>query len=241
MPETAQARIERSEVLRYLGYAGQDIAAELSASIDEAIAACSRELEPHSVWSTYRLSRHTEEGRTLVAVDGTALVLRDASIVAYLQGADRCALIACTLGMAGDRRLRQLGMVDPLSQLLYDAAASALVESGAEAVSRDIERWAAGQGMHTGYRFSPGYADFSLSVQPQLLAALDATRRLGMTVTDSMMLVPSKSITAVVGIYPGTVPDRAARKTCAGCPCLGHCAWRLHNTTCHSEPREPLA
>ena len=51
-------------------------------------------------------------------------------------------------------------------------------------------------------RYSPGYGDLPLSVQPALLDALDAGRRLGVTLTESLLMVPMKSVTAVVGIGP---------------------------------------
>ena len=50
------------------------------------------------------------------------------------------------------------------------------------------------------HRFSPGYGDLPLSVQPAFLAALDATRRLGITLTSSFLMVPTKSVTAFVGV-----------------------------------------
>ena len=48
--------------------------------------------------------------------------------------------------------------------------------------------------------FSPGYGDWDLSHQGEVLDLLDATRRMGLSLTQAGMLVPEKSITALVGI-----------------------------------------
>lgn len=53
-------------------------------------------------------------------------------------------------------------------------------------------------------RYSPGYADFPLSAQRELLALLDAPRKVGVSLTDSLLMVPSKSVSAVIGVRKGT-------------------------------------
>ena len=55
-------------------------------------------------------------------------------------------------------------------------------------------------------RYSPGYADFPLAAQRELLALLDAPRKVGVSLTDSLLMVPSKSVSAVIGVKPATAP-----------------------------------
>ena len=56
------------------------------------------------------------------------------------------------------------------------------------------------QGKYIRPRFSPGYGDFSIQHQKAVLAMLEASKRIGVTMTDSYMLTPTKSVTAVIGI-----------------------------------------
>ena len=49
-------------------------------------------------------------------------------------------------------------------------------------------------------RFSPGYGDWALSAQRELLRMLDASRTVGVSLTDTMLMVPSKSVSAVIGV-----------------------------------------
>ena len=82
-------------------------------------------------------------------------------------------------------------------------------------------------------RFSPGYGDLPLMVQPAFLAALDATRRIGLSVTKNNLLVPTKSITAVIGLFDQLLPDAGARDACAACQLRADCQFRKKGITCH--------
>ena len=76
-----------------------------------------------------------------------------------------------------------------------DATASALIESFCDYVNDFIV-----DGKDAAMRFSPGYGDFDLQYQPHILNFLDAHKKIGISLTDSLMMVPTKSVTAIVGI-----------------------------------------
>jgi cobalamin-dependent methionine synthase I len=48
-------------------------------------------------------------------------------------------------------------------------------------------------------RYSPGYGDWNLDVQPEILATLDSGR-IRLTSNISHILIPEKSVTAIIGI-----------------------------------------
>jgi hypothetical protein len=70
-------------------------------------------------------------------------------------------------------------------------------------------------------RFSPGYGDFPLGLQPKLLGVLDAERRLGLTVTPAHLLLPRKSVTAVIPFLPENRFAAITAAACAGCDATG--------------------
>ena len=82
----------------------------------------------------------------------------------------------------------------------------------------------AAEGLTLRPRFSPGYGDFPISCQRALLRALEAPKRIGLTATETMMLTPTKSVTALVGLSPEAAPCRPG-----GCRACGKadCAFRL--------------
>jgi cobalamin-dependent methionine synthase I len=49
-------------------------------------------------------------------------------------------------------------------------------------------------------RYSPGYGDFPLTAQRELLSLLDAPRKVGVSLTDTLLMVPSKSVSAIIGV-----------------------------------------
>lgn len=91
-------RVNRAEALRYLGYAGQALDAEMEARIDKNIAACEREARPGFVFRSFPIET-CEQGVRLV---GSSLVLEGVDIARHLKGAAECAVFACTLGMANE-------------------------------------------------------------------------------------------------------------------------------------------
>lgn len=229
-------RLDRAEALRYLGYAGQELDEGLRVRFEQLADACERALRPACVHATFDVdeARSCWDGdEPRVALAGSPLMLEGRSIAAHLRGARKAALMACTLGAASERELRKHAALGPVDALLYDAAASALVEAAANAAEAAIVEEAADEGLHANFRFSPGYGDLPLTVQPAFLAALDAPRRIGLTVTEGNLLVPTKSITAVVGLFDRPLPSATARDACASCQLRPNCQLRKKGITCH--------
>ena len=84
------------------------------------------------------------------------------------------------------------------------------------------------------WRFSPGYGDCPLTAQRSIVDALNATRLIGLTVTPTSLLMPTKSVTAVIGLFDGEVHDAQSRPTCNICRMREHCRFRAAHTTCYS-------
>ncbi len=235
------ARIRVGEVLRYLGYAGQELTEELRGRIEDVAARCDAELDPRWVWQAFPVQALPADEGPGRAVVGTALVLRGSSIASYLEGATHAALLACTLGAPCERALRRLGATDPVAQVVYDAACGDLVEWGCDRACEEIAAWAASRpaALACGERFSPGYGDLPLDVQPVFLDVLQAGKRLGLTASADDLLVPTKSVTAVVGLYPerGAAARTRDALGCAACNLRATCALRRRGTHCHRHDR----
>ena len=134
---------------------------------------------------------------------GGALAVRSAHLARNLRGCDRAFLFAATLGAGVDRLVRGREAVGEMADAaLLQAAAGELADALCEDVVAALARDPAVAGCALRHRFSPGYGDLPLSVQPAFLAALDATRRLGIALTSSFLMVPTKSVTAFVGVEP---------------------------------------
>ena len=221
------ASVNRAEVLRYLGHAGQEMTDALSARIDDGIDRCLDVCQPAGTFRIFDIGHAGDGGVTLEG----GPELRGHDIAAHLAGSTQVALVACTLGLACEREITRLGIVSPLDQAVFDAAASALVERAADAAEARVMEVAAQRGLFCTDRFAPGYGDLPLDVQDGILRALDASKRLGMNATPSHMLVPSKSETAVIGLADAPQPHRTDRM-CGVCGLADFCTIRHTGRTC---------
>ena len=203
------------DVLRYLGHRGQTLTPELGERIVRMSERCEEVARPARVWRGFAPE---------------ALALPGDDIATHLEGAVEVVLMAVTLGHGIDRELLRLSHTDPLDQVIFDACATAAVERLADACEAQIRATAHERGLYCSWRFSPGYGDLPLDVQPLVLARLDAARRLGITLTPSNLMVPTKSVTAIVGTHPTPQPGLAS--SCSACSLRPHCALRERGVTC---------
>ena len=123
---------------------------------------------------------------------------------------------------------RQVQARDFADALLLDGFGGAYVEAGCNAAEREIA--AKLPGKYLTDRFSPGYGDLPLDVQSPLLALTDATRRLGVTLSESNLMNPLKSVTAVIGL--SDTPQQARIRGCDFCAMRTRCNLRKAGKTC---------
>ena len=219
--------VDRQEVLRYLGYHGQELSDELYGRIDSVTASCLEIAKPRATIAVYPVQDVRADE---VLLDSCTLRLTGSDIAGHLYDATQVALFAATLGHGVDRELRRLSLTDALGQVIFDSVATALVERAADAANAHIRAYAASLGAFTSWRFSPGYGDLPLAIQGDFLRAIDAGRQLGITLTPSNLMVPTKSVTAVVGIHP--TPQPGLESSCSICSLAEFCTIRATGRTC---------
>ena len=211
------------EALRYLGVRGEP-EAELLRIMSALADRLAARVTPHSVWRVFPVSV-TADG---AALDGAGLVLPGELAVKTLAPCSRAAVFLCTLGAGFETLFRAEQARGMDRAVMLDALGSAYVETGCDAAEAEIA--ARFPGEYLTDRFSPGYGGLPLSLQPDICALLDARRRLGVQVTDSFLMVPSKSVTAVVGL--ADTPQPARVRGCGVCSLREHCPYRKGGTSC---------
>ena len=197
----AEIVIDRKEALRYLGYGAQMPSAEVLRLLEEEEEILRQAMACRACFTQVAIERR--EGQILLgelAADSRALWKNLASC-------EQAFLFAATLGSGVDRAIARAERRSSAAGVVMDALASAAIESVCDRLCAELASGTAG----VEPRFSPGYGDLPLSFQRELMARLDASRRIGLTLTDSMMMAPTKSVTAIMGIYP----QRAC--TCPSC------------------------
>lgn len=112
-----------------------------------------------------------------------------------LSGCREAFVFSVTLGHGVERLLNKTSLLSAADFFIYDAVGSALAESVCDEAEKIIKG-----NIKCKPRFSPGYGDFPLSVQKDVLSLAGAERLLGITLTDTCLMIPQKSITAILGI-----------------------------------------
>lgn len=215
--------LDIKEALRYLGV--QDPPApQLLAQAREVAAQLTARLEPRYLYRVFPLERRAEG----IALAGSGVTLTGALAEKMLSQCGQAALLGCTLGQEFDRLLEETQRRDMARAVMLDACGGALVEAGCDRAEKELKDRLPGRYLTD--RFSPGYGDLPLALQRPICAALEAGKRLGLYVTESLMLNPVKSVTAVIGI--SHTPQMARIRGCEHCAMGETCALRRRGTSC---------
>lgn len=136
--------------------------------------------------------------RALFKVDECPVPLTGECIKRHLQGCEHLLVCAATLGGGFDGTLRRLQLTDMAGAVFLDSLAGEYLERFCD--ESDAEIIGQAQEQVQTARFSPGYGDFPLNVNRDIITVLNASIRIGLCTTDDYILTPQKSITGIVGV-----------------------------------------
>lgn len=215
-------KTDKSLIYRYLNICGEPDPAS-SERIDTLCGSMEAVLTPGYVFRVFPLME--EENGFLLGEHGP--LLNGHSAKRLLTGCQRAAVLTATLGFAFEKMLSAAQKRDMAEAVILDACASAYIETVADEAEEEIKKRAGG---YLTDRFSPGYGDLPLSLQPELIRLADAEKRLGVHVLDSMLLTPVKTITALIGLAES--PRPAMVRGCAYCSMQKTCPYKKGTGHC---------
>jgi len=177
--------VELPKVMQYLRMGGVAPEGALADRIAALLADARAEMRPRRTWLRMKTpQRWLDESR--------ALSLR-------LSGCPEVYLACGTIGASYDAFHRRVSVKSGADALIVQAIGAAAVENVMDSIE-DCIRAELSPGETLVTRYSPGYADFPLSEQRTLLGLLDAPRRAGVSLSDDFLMIPSKSVSAVIGV-----------------------------------------
>ncbi len=216
-------QINLDEALRYLGISG-NVPDDIRIRAQRTASALTERIQPRYCYRVYLLSR-SEDGFTIpeagISLSGNTSAL-------MLSQCNQIIFLACTLGTEFDALLRAEEARDMADAVILDACGSALVEAGCDQAGEELSRLFPDRFLTD--RFSPGYGDLPLSLQPAVCTALNASRRLGLSVTDHFLLNPIKSVVAMLGV--SDQPQRMRVRGCSFCSMYQACPLRKGGMSC---------
>lgn len=215
-----QVEIDIKEVYRYLGY-GTDAPDERIAG---TIGECIREVEAASQLRSFcrgfsfsRKGNADGDASFEGNADGDAPIANVSRIDAaaieiggiHIESSDlarhlgSCAYVyvfGATIGIGLDRLIARASISEMTKATIYQAVGAAYIEAYCDVINSELDRIAAAGGKGTRPRFSPGYGDFDITYQKDIFKLLDLTKHTGISLTEGMLMTPSKSVTAIVGV-----------------------------------------
>jgi hypothetical protein len=117
-----------------------------------------------------------------------------------LRTCDRIVLFAATVGIELDRRIARYSRLSPVKAVLLQAIGAERIESLCDTFNREVTEAVQREGGRTRPRYSPGYGDLPLTMQKTIFTVLDCPRKIGLSLNESLLMSPSKSVTAILGI-----------------------------------------
>ena len=191
LEELGEIPFDEKEILRYAMLPSFAPAPE-ELPLQECMRAAQGAARCRAVWKRFPLAR-----------DGEWLDLGFArtdsrDLRQHLGGCGEIILFACTAGAETDRRIARAKLQSPAKGLLMHAIGAQQVEGGCDRLCRLLAEQFPDRQLTD--RYSPGYGDLPLSMQRDVMKALDCGRTIGITLTDSLLMTPGKSVTAIIGM-----------------------------------------
>ena len=184
--------LDRREIARYLRTEQFSALPEIEREVESAIAEAMPQLSYRLCYAEFALTVH--DG----ALDLGFARVRSGALAKNLAGCTHVVVFAATIGLALDRLITKYSRLSPTRALCLQALGAERVEALCDAFENDIRLASFGGRIHA--RFSPGYGDLPLDFQREIFRLLDPPRRIGLTLNESLLMSPTKSVTAIIGI-----------------------------------------
>lgn len=167
------------EILRYAGCKDE------TSAITELLSSCINELSDKLSYSVCFCELDVQVENDVC--DFEVFCAHSHDLAKSLKGQKKVILFAATLGVEIDRLIKKYSKISPSRALMFQAIGTERIEALCDAFCHDAG---------LGRRFSPGYGDLSLNIQTKIFDVLNCTRNIGIFLNNSLLISPSKSVTA---------------------------------------------
>ena len=209
--------INKDEALRYMGYNSKTVDIETQKLLDESIAEVKDLAELKYVYKIFDIEKENNN----ISFENV-INIKSNDLYTLFKNCEKSAVIAATLGFEVEKRIRYYSLTNLSKALVFDACATSCIEALCDVAQAEIKEIALKEGFNTTHRYSPGYGDVPISHQSEILSALNAQKLIGLSVLDSYILIPRKSVTAFIGFIKDS---KIYKKSCIDCNLFGNCSF----------------
>lgn len=213
-----EPQVNKREILRYMGC--KDATADMMVLVDD----CLKETDGIFTFKVAYDYFDITIGEDLV--DFGSVSCESKGLSTNLSQCHKAVIFAATIGIGIDRLIAKYSRISPSKALCFQAIGAERIESLCDLFNKEITREANSQNLFTRPRFSPGYGDLSLHIQKNIFEILDCPRKIGLSLNESLLMSPSKSVTAIIGI--SDKPKYCSTSGCSECS-KTDCNFRRNN------------
>ena len=219
--------IDREEVLRYLEYKGQDIDNNLVEIIEECRNIAKDRINPRYTFRVYSIK---QKYKGIIELEGTNLILESNDLYEILKDCNECILMAATLGINIEKDIKKYSCTELTKEIIIDSCATTAIEEVCDRVQNEIENNILKNGQYLTFRYSPGYGDLSIEKNTEILTILNGQKEIGLTITNSGIMIPRKSVIAIIGITDKKVEQD--KTSCSTCKNKSKCKFKKGVNSC---------
>ena len=183
--------VNKKEILRYMKSGETQ---EVCSLIKECLIEAEKVLSYNLVYEKFPI-RFFDESADNGLIDLCFAKVYSKDLHKNLRNFSEIILFAASVGIGIDRLIARYSILSPSKALCFQAIGAERVEALCDKFNDEIKA----QYRKTAPRFSPGYGDLDLALQKEIFKALPM-QKIGVSLGDSLLMSPSKSVTAIIGI-----------------------------------------
>lgn len=194
------------ETARYLGYSKLSAPdSQIASLIEQAATQMHKIINPKAVFQDFQLEitfppENQNQENPIIKLKDTIFQLQSKDLYNNLKNCHKVYLLACTLGPQVDSLIRKTQFTDQVMASVFQATGAMYIEEVVDFANNQIAQIEKNQNNFTRPRFSPGFGDVSLENQKLFFNLLPCSK-IGLSLMDTLIMAPEKSVTAFIGIY----------------------------------------
>ncbi|WP_296645649.1 vitamin B12 dependent-methionine synthase activation domain-containing protein [Romboutsia sp. 13368] len=216
--------IDKSEVLRYLEYKGQKIDETLDSIIDECIKITKEKINPRYTLGVYSILREKINDSYQIRFKDSDILIESKDLYELLNNSNKCIVLAATLGVDIEKQIKINSYSNLTKSIIIDACATSAIEEFCDILQNNIKLELSEQEKYITSRYSPGYGDLSININEDIINLLKAQTKIGLTITKDKIMIPRKSVIAIVGI--SEIENIDNKKSCLECSNYNNCKYK---------------
>lgn len=208
----AAPEFNKKEICRY-AFCEPD-KGNLSGFIDACIKECEDAFTYNVCWCEFPVKI------TNCEIELQHLKIKSASLIKNLEGCSKAVVFGATVGIEIDRIISKYSRIAPAKAVVFQAIGAQRIEALCDAFNNEITQNYLKHNLYTKPRFSPGYGDFNLEYQKDIFRFLDLSKQIGISLNESLLMSPSKSVTGIIGISDKKEKCNSLCEICSKADCV---------------------